>query len=188
MGYAKGGPLLYSPFQTLSIADIGVFFPSTKAARFTREQHEDIKSLAVGRGSRDHLFVNPILVRLPGEAIEDGTEAVRTALAGLLKKYGSISKAADAFVELQARDTQTQFYPLISHLFRVLKYQSDYSRAGVNYQRWDACVRVGKLALPVEIKSPTEEVFLSTKAVRQALENKVVLRGAVLRHAQSLPV
>jgi hypothetical protein len=30
-------------------------------------------------------------------------------------------------------------------------------------------------ALPVEIKSPTEEVMLSTKAVRQALENKVIL-------------
>ncbi|MCZ4088758.1 hypothetical protein [Sinorhizobium psoraleae] len=30
-------------------------------------------------------------------------------------------------------------------------------------------------ALPVEIKSPTEEIMLSTKAVRQALENKVIL-------------
>ena len=29
--------------------------------------------------------------------------------------------------------------------------------------------------VPIEIKSPSEELFLSTKAVRQAIENKVIL-------------
>ena len=31
------------------------------------------------------------------------------------------------------------------------------------------------MAVPIEIKSPSEEHFLSTKAVRQAIENKVIL-------------
>lgn len=54
-------------------------------------------------------------------------------------------------------------------------FKSDYSRAGVNYQRWDALVWLNNLAVPIEIKSPSEELFLSTKAVRQAIENKVIL-------------
>jgi squalene cyclase len=32
-----------------------------------------------------------------------------------------------------------------------------------------------KYSLPIEIKSPTEELNISVKAVRQALENKVIL-------------
>src|SRR5260370_39684348 len=68
-----------------------------------------------------------------------------------------------------------EYYPPVSELFLVLGLQSDYCRAGVNYQRWDACVWLGTVAVPIEIKSPTEEAFLSTKAIRQALENKIVL-------------
>ncbi len=100
---------------------------------------------------------------------------MRAELKALLATHDSINAAADAFAANHAGDTQTTFYPLVTHLFQVLGLKSDYSRAGVNYQRWDACVWVGDYALPVEIKSPTEEVMLSTKAVRQALENKVIL-------------
>ena len=63
----------------------------------------------------------------------------------------------------------------MTHLFQILGYRSEHSRPGVNYQRWDASVWIERHAVPVEIKSPTEEMFLSTKSVRQALENKVVL-------------
>jgi hypothetical protein len=75
----------------------------------------------------------------------------------------------------RASDTQVQFYPLVSRLFCLLGFRSEHSRTGVNYQRWDACVWLNAVAVPVEIKSPTEEAFLSTKAIRQALENKIVL-------------
>ena len=44
-----------------------------------------------------------------------------------------------------------------------------------NYQRWDGWVDLGGIVAPIEIKSPSEEMALSTKAIRQALENKVVL-------------
>lgn len=45
----------------------------------------------------------------------------------------------------------------------------------MNYQRWDASVTLSGYTAPIEIKSPTEELYVSTKAVRQAIENKVVL-------------
>jgi hypothetical protein len=87
----------------------------------------------------------------------------------------SVDAAAAAFAQQHIGDSQREFYPLVTHLFQILGYNSDYSRQGVNYQRWDACVWLGSDAVPIEIKSPTEELFLSTKAVRQALENKVIL-------------
>ena len=71
--------------------------------------------------------------------------------------------------------SQAQFYPLVTHLLQLLGFRSELSRPGVNYQRWDACVWLHSQAVPIEIKSPSEEEFLSTKAIRQALENKVVL-------------
>ena len=68
-----------------------------------------------------------------------------------------------------------EFYPLVVQLFRVLGFDSSTSRVGVNYQRWDASVTLSGYAAPIEIKSPSEELHMSTKAVRQAIENKVVL-------------
>jgi hypothetical protein len=49
------------------------------------------------------------------------------------------------------------------------------SRAGTNYERWDAIIRNPTDSIPIEIKSPGEEQTISVKAVRQALENKIIL-------------
>jgi hypothetical protein len=102
-------------------------------------------------------------------------DSSRLHLIELVREHGGPEAAAEAFAEHHRDDTQTEFYPLITHLFEIVGYRSDLSRAGVNYQRWDACVWVGQEFIPIEIKSPTEEFYLSTKAVRQALENKIVL-------------
>lgn len=171
----SGHELLFSPFQSLSIPDIQAIFPSEKAALIDRQGGRDPLTTTVGRGSRDHLFVAPILIPAVREGKGEGVEAVKREILNLLKRCGSVAAAARAFAEAHASDTKTSFYPLISHLFQILGYRSDYSRAGVNYQRWDACVWLGDAAIPIEIKSPTEELYLSTKSVRQALENKIVL-------------
>jgi hypothetical protein len=171
-----GRNLLLSPFQCLSLSDIAAAFP---ARAQTVQVEEDAGRAAVtaapdGRDDRSHLFVHPKLVAAEG-AGAGGPDTLRAELIGLLDAHGKIEVAAAAFAENHARDTQTGFYPLVTHLFQILGFESDYSRAGVNYQRWDAYVMVDGYALPVEIKSPTEEIMLSTKAVRQALENKVIL-------------
>lgn len=171
-----GRNLLFSPFQSLSLGDIAVAFP---ARAQTAQVDEGAARAAVaaapdGRDDRSHLFVHPNMVAVEGGGAA-GPNVLRAELTGLLDAHGKIEVAAAVFAENHARDTQTAFYPLVTHLFQILGFKSDYSRAGVNYQRWDACVWVGDHALPIEIKSPTEEVMLSTKAVRQAMENKVIL-------------
>lgn len=70
---------------------------------------------------------------------------------------------------------QSTFYPLIATLFKIIGFDCSYSRAGDNGARWDAIIKDDKRSIPIEIKSPTEETHLSIKAIRQALENKIIL-------------
>lgn len=71
--------------------------------------------------------------------------------------------------------TQTVFYPLIATLFKVMGFDCLASRPGDNGARWDAIIVDNERSIPIEIKSPTEEQHLSVKAIRQALENKIIL-------------
>ncbi len=71
--------------------------------------------------------------------------------------------------------TQTVFYPLIADLFCILGFNCTATRAGINYERWDAIAIDDDFTIPIEIKSPSEEEYISIKAVRQALENKIIL-------------
>jgi len=182
-----GRDLLFSPFQSLSLDDIAAAFAASEKTAHIEEGKGRVAALAApdGRDDRSHLFVHPNMVAAE-EAGVGGPDALRAELAELLEAHGTIRVAAANFAENHAKDTQTAFYPLVTHLFQILGFESDYSRAGVNYQRWDAYVKVDGYALPVEIKSPTEEVMLSTKAVRQALENKVILlsRGGLETHPE----
>jgi hypothetical protein len=176
LGIERTRPLLFSPFQSLSLADIRDIFPASEEASKAHEREMAAVRTVVGRGGRDHLFVEPKFVRQTHERPEaPTTRSLEEQLRALRHRHQSDKEAATAFAAAHALDTRTEFYPLVSELFQTLGFQSDYSRAGVNYQRWDACVWLGKVAVPIEIKSPTEEAFLSTKAIRQALENKVVL-------------
>lgn len=66
------------------------------------------------------------------------------------------------------------YYPLIGDIFSILGFDCRVSRNGTNYERYDAII-VSDKSMPIEIKSPGEEQNISVKAVRQALENKVIL-------------
>ena len=175
LGIPQGRPLLFSPFQSLSVADIGRIFPPSEIAASVEEGKAVANGTVVGRGSRKHLFVEPKFVP---QQLEDGdgeTAALGEELRAMSERHLSTEEAAAAFVQSRVSDTQTEFYPLVSGLFRLLGFESKNSPKGNNYQRWDGWVDLDGTVAPIEIKSPTEEIALSTKAIRQALENKVVL-------------
>ena len=168
-------PILFSPFQSLSIADLSEIFPRPAAAPTGRSMQEVIDGTNVGRGTRDHLFVAPTFVASKTEAEGVDLTALKAELRSLRKVHLSANAAARAFAHSRRESTKTQFYPLVTHLLQLIGFPSHCSRNGVNYQRWDAYVWLHGLAVPIEIKSPTEELSLSTKAIRQAIENKVIL-------------
>lgn len=88
---------------------------------------------------------------------------------------GSCDSMADWWTREVGSYNKDLFYPLVGEMFSMLGYPCDVSRAGVNYQRWDAMIHDTTDSIPIEIKSPGEEEFISVKGVRQALENKVVM-------------
>lgn len=81
----------------------------------------------------------------------------------------------NALFDFYVDATQTTFYPLIATLFKIMGFDCSFSRPGDNGARWDAIIDDPKRSIPIEIKSPTEEQHLSIKAIRQALENKIIL-------------
>ena len=91
------------------------------------------------------------------------------------RKTKDVVKAVELITEALAGTNKDKFYPLVAGLFRVLGYDCRHSRVGVNYERWDALIVDKHNSIPIEIKSPGEEEFISVKAVRQALENKIIL-------------
>ena len=87
----------------------------------------------------------------------------------------SIEQIVEILVMEHSKDNQGEFYPLVEVLFRIIGVDCHKSRDGVNGERWDAMIRDVHRSIPIEIKSPGEEENISIKAIRQALENKIVL-------------
>ncbi len=167
-------PMLYSPFQSLSVEDSLAVFPPTESPRERLHPLESREGTVVGRGSRAHLFVAPVLVpRAPD--VGDEMDELRSELKSYNDAAPSLGAAARSFAKSRESDTHVEFYPLVAQLLALLGFTSSVSRFGVNYQRWDGSVVLSGYTAPIEIKSPTEEMYVSTKAVRQAIENKVVL-------------
>lgn len=175
LGIPQGKPLLFSPFQSLRIADIKRIFSSVPVSIPNEEGELYAGVTGVGRGSRDHLFREPKLEYRGYDLGNNQAVNLGDELRKMCELNQSAEDAAAEFAQSRESDTQTEFYPLVCRLFGLLGFASETSWAGVHYQRWDAWVDLGGTVAPIEIKSPTEEKTLSTKAVRQALENKVVL-------------
>ncbi|MBY0756823.1 hypothetical protein K5V21_15365 [Clostridium sardiniense] len=93
----------------------------------------------------------------------------------LLKNGKNVQEIVDYLFKYYRTAKQDTFYPLISTLFKIMGFECSFSRAGDNGARWDAIIDDIQKSIPIEIKSPTEEENISIKAIRQALENKIIL-------------
>ena len=169
-----GKELLFSPYQTLhrSVVDeaLGVHREIAGAQTHT-DVLPDIK--------RTDANVNNISLTIStNEAHPTSDVEVNSFVQQVLdaKSVGERKKdIIDKIFDDSITDTQTKFYPLVAMLFRVMGLDCQASRPGDNGARWDAIIVDPEESIPIEIKSPTEEQHLSLKAIRQALENKVVL-------------
>lgn len=163
--------ILFSPYQTLKKNDVDNFLDvesgGTLVEHKTSTNDENggnnNRSIEVadvhivsgyGTGFTKNDFVNEIIEL---KKTKNFSGVIKT----LLSKYRTAKKET--------------FYTLVGHMFSIMGFNCKVSRGGVNYERFDAIIEDDKRSIPVEIKSPTEEEHLSTKGIRQALENKVIL-------------
>ena len=170
----NGKELLFSPYQTLhrSVVDEALGIHREIASTQTHtDVLPDIK--------RTDANVNNICLTISTNGAHSTSDVeVNSFVQQVLdaKSVGERKKdIIDKIFDDSITDTQTKFYPLVAMLFRVMGLDCQASRPGDNGARWDAIIVDSEESIPIEIKSPTEEQHLSLKAIRQALENKVIL-------------
>ena len=170
----NGKELLFSPYQTLhrSVVDEALGIHREIAGTQTHtDVLPDIK--------RTDANVNNICLTISTNGAHSTSDVeVNSFVQQVLdaKSVGERKKdIIDKIFDDSITDTQTKFYPFVAMLFRVMGLDCQASRPGDNGARWDAIIVDSEESIPIEIKSPTEEQHLSLKAIRQALENKVIL-------------
>jgi hypothetical protein len=166
----KAPLIISSPFQELSPAYLTKIFPdisgSGKSYSLTAETPKK-SNLAGQTISKVSLF------KIDKKIVPDSP--IAKLFKDEFQKNKNISKVVNTIFDSAKNSNKESFYPFVSQLFRAIGYNCDHSRPGVNYQRWDAFIVDEKESIPIEIKSPGEEEYISVKAVRQAVENKIIL-------------
>jgi Fe-S-cluster-containing dehydrogenase component len=112
-------------------------------------------------GYRDaHVTETSTLLKLPAKVAVSRAEEVSA-----IRKSIAMQHATD----------KADFYPLTGSLLTSIGLYTVVSRAGDTNNRMDAVVVDKTESMPAEIKSPSEVEYINVKAVRQAVENKVVM-------------
>lgn len=175
LGISTESTFVFSPYQTVHY---------TEADKALGIQRTDVRN--TGSHSIMPVADNPSAI-LQGTVVhltqhktkESSTDSyssdIGVQIHELLQSGLSQEDAAQHLFSDMRYATQETYYPFIASLFSLFGLDCHASRAGINYERWDAIIVDDEYSIPIEIKSPTEEEYLSIKAVRQALENKVVL-------------
>ena len=168
----EGQQLLFSPYQTLHHSVVDEALGIRKTAIGTRTKSRVLPDIKRTDSQIHDLQLNVNLHGTKSTDIE--VEEFKGEVLRLKKKYSN-QEIVEMIHANHISSTQTVFYPFTSMLFRVMGLDCQASRPGDNGARWDAIIVDEKQSVPIEIKSPTEEQHLSLKAIRQALENKVIL-------------
>lgn len=175
LGVATVPDPLFSPFQQIAHSEVNAAFPhlddnSRGAMAKTRQVS------ATARPGRTSAKARVLFTATGQIAAKDSeTSYVKKELLADFAATGSAAGAVEAFAARHAADNQVDFYPLVAALFRSVGFECRISRRGVNYDRADAMIIDDEHSIPIEIKSPGEETELSIKAIRQAVENKIIL-------------
>lgn len=173
------GDVLFSPYQTIKSKTVdsalGIMDENSQASKVA----EVSETYFIRNGKSDKKSNQHNKVRLLKTNKSDISKSDITPISQEILKYISKGKSDSEIIELlfvkYRQATKEVFYPLIADLFKILGFNCIVSRAGINYERWDAIAVDDRHSIPIEIKSPTEEEFISIKAIRQALENKIIL-------------
>lgn len=176
----KGKKLLFSPFQTLnkdrvnSALEINNF---TQSQSIELDKVDNNKKVLASLGN-----INPPEVRLniPADVNKENLN-LEEDISFLNLVYALIEKDIDEdeivnilFMKYSTTGKK-EFYPLVTTLFKIMGFNCTTTADGLNATRWDALIKEPEKSIPIEIKSPAEENYLSLKAIKQALENKIVL-------------
>lgn len=177
-GIKLSSGITFSPFQQLSHGTIANFAPDLIYHPDTSESTSVNTDFATeGRLTTPESGVIKILQITLTESdalIDVDTDDVVSEIQSLIENFKSEDMAIEEFSKKYSSSNRDIFYPLVVKLLRIIGFDCHLSRGGQNYARADAIIVDPTDSIPIEIKSPGEELEISVKGVRQALENKVI--------------
>jgi hypothetical protein len=166
--------LLFSPYQELASDTLTKYFPSL----IPKDKKEiDVDWTTYSETTAHTSGLTEIMKFNVSETAtqkKDSIDLIQNIVKEL-EKGEILDKCISKVVDNFSASSQNQFYPLIANIFKNLGFNCINPSQGVNYSRWDAIIIDDEHSIPIEIKSPAEEKHISMKAVRQALENKIIL-------------
>jgi hypothetical protein len=173
--YPSNTVFLFSPYQTLDkqIVDnaLSDYIKISDNNRiFNKSIPDEYYNFTEKRQFQNDLIIS--------EKLSSEKRPVINKISNKIEDYGremDIDKIVSKIFNEYKDSNQKTFYPLVKDLFTIIDFKCELPRKGVNYERWDAIIKHPEKSIPIEIKSPGEEIFISVKAIRQALENKIIL-------------
>ncbi|MGI6623922.1 MAG: hypothetical protein ACOX57_00680 [Limnochordia bacterium] len=168
---SKGRDILLSPYQCLKFETVNEALEiSSFTFKWTSDNRPEEIHEEPSKFSSTSSLKNSIL--LHSNARDPVTQASTRFdnLERLMENAGQNPMAiVEYFVSEFSNANKDVFYPLVADLFSYLGFNCTATRHGINYERWDAIIDEPPHSIPIEIKSPAEEQFISVKAVRQSL-------------------
>ncbi|WP_233141825.1 hypothetical protein [Aggregatibacter actinomycetemcomitans] len=168
---------LFSPYQVLEPNLLKIFFG--ERLDFDSDRVYGINSYLENISNRINDKPITTSVKINKYAEKSQSNSFDGYLYREIIKVSSKNVTAQRIVyELYKKFSKTKkdiFYELVAESFRILGFQCIAERHGQNSIRWDAIIIDSNNSIPIEIKSPTEEKAISVKAIRQAIENRVIL-------------
>ncbi len=180
--------IIHSPFQECDVAALGGAFPGYQYVDIALADSSSKVAEPMPKefSKRPQVGVDRILLKqVEGKAPKQEADPVIQEIVAASRKTKDLDQIVRDVFEKYRGSSKATFYPAVAALFRTIGFDCQHSRIGVNCQRMDALITDKRESIPIEIKSPNEQEFLSVKAVRQALENKIVLLAR--KHAPTLP-
>ena len=171
MGKSYPKEILFSPYQFFSGKELSLLMPKNtikgKNSHREAEIHGDLSILS-------HKAV--VVVEAKDSPLTKNDNVGKMLLQYLNEASQNISIATNTLLTSIAVMKQSDFYPLVASLLGYIFNRNAFApSAGNNNMRYDVMIPDSMYSIPVEVKSPTEEEMLSVKAIRQAIENKVLL-------------
>lgn len=181
----KGKEILFSPYQTLRHTDVEqalnldakfkAYDHSKVYTPHPMSEEKNIYAVDQHRYVVNEFALNKDMNAAKDLLIEKEDEDFLSFVLSLKQDGKNDDEIINYLYNYYQTATQNIFYPLVATLFKIMGFDCSFSRAGDNGSRWDAIIKDKSRSIPIEIKSPTEVPVLSIKAIRQALENKIVL-------------
>ncbi len=163
--------IIFSPYQYFSGVELESVLPN-----YTLPKGSEHRTVVIDTKVNMLSLKSEAVIEAKKSGLSKNEQMSKMLLNRISAAKGDVDKATEIFMNDISKLKQTDFYPLVANILGFIFNRDAFApSAGNNNMRYDVMIPDERYSIPVEVKSPTEEEMLSVKAIRQAVENKILL-------------